>query len=55
MKKQLRAIVSAIALVAVPALAGAQSLAYNSGQNVAPGFEGWEEDADGSKYALWRR
>src|SRR4051812_21870080 len=53
MKKQLCAIVSAIALVAVPAIAGAQSLAYNSGQNVAPGYEGWEEDADGTKYFLF--
>ena len=53
MKKQLRAIVSAIALVAVPALAGAQSLAYNSGQNVAHGYEGWEEEADGTKYFLF--
>src|SRR3954452_19825950 len=53
MKKQLRAIVSAIALVAVPAIAGAQSLAYNSGQNVAPGYEGWEEDVDGTKYFLF--
>lgn len=53
MKKQLRALVSALALVAAPTLAGAQSLAYNSGQNVAPGYEGWEEDADGSKYFLF--
>src|SRR3954463_2050718 len=53
MKKQLRAIVSAIALVAVPAIAGAQSLSYNSGQNVAPGYEGWEEEADGTKYFLF--
>src|SRR3954451_1207622 len=53
MKKQLRAIVSVIALVAVPAIAGAQSLAYNSGQNVAPGYGGWEEDVDGTKYLLF--
>src|SRR4051795_8957408 len=33
--------------------ASAQSLSYNSGQNVAPGYEGWEEDADGSKYFLF--
>jgi hypothetical protein len=32
---------------------GAQSLAYNSGQNVAPGYEGWEEEADGTKYFLF--
>jgi hypothetical protein len=53
MKKQVRALIGALALVVVPALAGAQSLAYNSGQNVAPGYEGWEEDADGSKYFLF--
>ena len=53
MKKQLRALVSALALVIAPALAGAQSLSYNSGQNVAPGYEGWEEDADGTRYFLF--
>ena len=53
MKKQFRALVSALALVVVPALAGAQSLSYNSGQNVAPGYEGWEEASDGTKYFLF--
>jgi len=53
MKKQLRALVSALALVVAPAVAHAQSLSYNSGQNVAPGYEGWEEAADGSKYFLF--
>ena len=53
MKKQLRAFVSVLALVVAPAVANAQSLSYNSGQNVAPGYEGWEEDADGSKYFLF--
>ena len=33
--------------------AHAQSLAYTSGQVVVPAFEGWEEDADGSKYFLF--
>ena len=33
--------------------ASAQSLSYNSGQSVAPAYEGWEEDADGSKYFLF--
>jgi hypothetical protein len=50
---KVRALVYALALAAVPALASAQSLAYNSGQNVAPGYEGWEEDADGTKYFLF--
>jgi len=53
MKTHLRAILSALALVVAPAMAGAQSLSYNSGQNVAPGYEGWEEDADGTKYFLF--
>jgi len=53
MKNQIRAVVSALALVVAPTIAGAQSLAYNSGQNVAPGYEGWEEDADGTKYFLF--
>ena len=53
MKKHVRALLTALALVVAPAVAGAQSLSYNSGQNVAPGYEGWEEDADGSKYFLF--
>ena len=53
MKMQLRALVSALALVVAPAVSGAQSLSYNSGQNIAPGYEGWEEDADGTKYFLF--
>jgi hypothetical protein len=53
MKMQVRALVSACALVLAPALAGAQSLAYNSGLNVAPGYEGWEQDPDGTKYFLF--
>ncbi|MBS1819422.1 MAG: hypothetical protein JSU08_15935 [Acidobacteria bacterium] len=53
MKNQLRALVTMLALVGAPALAGAQSLAYNSGQNVAPGYEGWEEEPDGTKYFLF--
>src|SRR5580765_2507726 len=53
MKNHVRALLTALVLVVAPAVAGAQSLAYNSGQNVAPGYEGWEEDADGSKYFLF--
>ena len=53
MKKQLRAFVLALALVVAPALAGAQSLSYTSGQNVSPAYEGWEKDADGTKYFLF--
>ena len=53
MKTHVRALLSALALVIAPAVASAQSLSYNSGQNVAPGYEGWEEDADGTKYFLF--
>jgi len=52
MKRTLRAFLSTAVLVVVPAIAGAQSLSYNSGQNVAPAYEGWEEDA-GTKYFLF--
>lgn len=53
MKQQLRVFVGALALLVSPVLAGAQSLSYNSGQNVAPGYEGWEEAPDGTKYFLF--
>ena len=33
--------------------AGAQSLSYSKGQNVAPAYEGWEQDPDGTKYFLF--
>ena len=29
--------------------AAGQSLSYSRGQNISPGYEGWEEDADGSR------
>jgi hypothetical protein len=53
MKRTVRACLSAFVLVVAPAVVSAQSLAYNSGQNVAPAYEGWEEDADGTKYFLF--
>jgi hypothetical protein len=53
MKRPLRALLGAAVLVVAPAIAGAQSLAYSRGQNVAPAYEGWEEDADGTKYFLF--
>jgi hypothetical protein len=31
----------------------AQSLSYTSGQPVVPGYEGWQEEADGAKYFLF--
>jgi hypothetical protein len=39
-------------LLLAPA-AGAQSLTYTHGQNVAPAYEGWEVDAAGKKYFLF--
>ena len=32
---------------------GAQTLSYASGQNISPGYEGWEEDADGSRWFVF--
>jgi hypothetical protein len=53
MKTHLLALLGAIALSTTASGASAQSLSYNSGQNVAPGYEGWEEDADGTKYFVF--
>ena len=33
--------------------ASSQSLSYSKGQNVAPGYEGWEQDAAGVKYFVF--
>jgi len=41
-----------LSILAVAALL-AQSLSYTKGQNVAPAYEGWEQDADGTKYFLF--
>jgi len=49
-------IASATALVAALALGGgvgAQSLTYTKGQNVAPAYEGWEQDPDGSRWFVF--
>jgi len=55
--KQTCKIASALVLAAVSCLyaprMNAQSLSYTKGQNVSPAYEGWEEDADGSKYFLF--
>ncbi|SVD84728.1 uncharacterized protein METZ01_LOCUS437582, partial [marine metagenome] len=32
---------------------GAQRLSYSSGQNISPGYEGWEVDADGSRWFVF--
>ena len=44
---------SLLTLLAVARRHDAQSLTYSSGQNVAPAYEGWEQDADGTKYFLF--
>ena len=33
--------------------ASAQSLTYTKGQNIAPAYEGWEQDPDGSKWFVF--
>jgi plastocyanin len=33
--------------------ASAQSLSYTRGQNVSPAYEGWEQDADGTKHFVF--
>jgi len=47
------ALAVAAALFVAPAAPAAQSLTYSTGQNVAPAYEGWEQDADGAKYFLF--
>jgi hypothetical protein len=47
------ALLSTVTLLLCAPYARGQSLSYNSGQNVAPGYEGWEEDPDGTKYFVF--
>ncbi len=57
--RAMRAYVQAFTAAAVIAAAlsanssQAQSLSYRSGQNVAPAYEGWEEDEQGNKWFLF--
>ncbi len=44
---------AAAAVVATAQGADAQSLSYSRGQNISPAYEGWEVDADGTKYFLF--
>jgi hypothetical protein len=46
-------LVLAVVSCAFASRAHAQSLSYTRGQNVSPAYEGWEEEADGSKYFLF--
>jgi hypothetical protein len=45
--------VAASTTVAFGAIVRAQSLTYTKGQNIAPAYEGWEQDPDGSKYFVF--
>lgn len=47
MRLRIEAVIFGLALTAT-AVTGAQQLQYLSGQNVAPYFEGWEQNPDGS-------
>ncbi len=51
MKKGLIFVV--LALLLTTQGTSAQSLSFSRGQNVSPAFEGWEQDADGSRYFLF--
>jgi hypothetical protein len=53
MKIQFRNMLGAVALLAIAGSANGQSLSYNSGQAVAPAYEGWEEAPDGARYFLF--
>ncbi len=52
-----RAAAVAAALAVTAAYGGgtpeAQSLTYSRGQNVSPAYEGWDEDADGTRYFVF--
>jgi hypothetical protein len=47
------ALVAATAMVLASGSLTAQSLSYSRGQNVSPAYEGWEEDADGTRYFVF--
>ena len=51
MRSTLRALALAFAWAAAASPLYAQS--YSRGQNISPAYEGWEEDADGSRYFLF--
>ena len=43
----------ALAVLLAGQPADAQRLSYSSGQNISPGYEGWEEDPDGSRWFVF--
>lgn len=46
-------LVVVVALVLSGQGIGAQRLSYSGGQDVSPGYEGWEEDPDGSRWFVF--
>ena len=46
-------VVVALAVLMTGSGLDAQRLSYTSGENVSPGYEGWEEDADGSRWFVF--
>jgi autonomous glycyl radical cofactor GrcA len=51
--KSLIALAAVAAIAAFAPLTRAQSLTYTKGQNIAPAYEGWEQDPDGSKWFVF--
>jgi hypothetical protein len=49
----LRLLLLGVACFLIRPGAGAQSLTYTKGQNIAPAYEGWEQAEDGAKYFLF--
>jgi hypothetical protein len=47
------AVAAAVFVASVGPASAGQSLTFSKGQNVAPAYEGWEQDADGTKYFLF--
>lgn len=47
------ALIAATAVALAGGSLASQSLSYSRGQNVSPAYEGWEEDADGTKYFVF--
>jgi len=43
----------AAGMAAAASLAEAQSLSYSRGQTVSPAYEGWQQDADGTRYFVF--
>jgi autonomous glycyl radical cofactor GrcA len=53
MKSSLALAAALVATCALGSRLGAQSLTYTKGQNVAPAYEGWEQDPDGSRWFIF--